>query len=243
MSGPRALALVSLLVATAAAQPISSLVAGDQPTTSPVAAEQDIRFRDRVDVESVVVDARVVDGAGRPILGLVPRDFRLKVDGRVVELQSVTWVAEDAPRDPETTAAALHAGLAPAPQGRLVLFFFQKDLEPSRIMGFMQMLRRAREMLDGFGEQDRVAVASFDHHLKLWTDFTGDRERLRRILDHAVLFESRPLLNVEPAPSLAEHFDPAAGKRAASPEAALLLLAEALKELPGSKSLIMFGWG
>ena len=243
MSGPRALALVSLLAAGAAAQPISSLVAGDQPTTSPVAAEQDIRFRDRVDVESVVVDARVVDGAGRPILGLVPRDFRLKVDGRVVELQSVTWVAEDAPRDPETTAAALHAGLAPAPQGRLVLFFFQKDLEPSRIMGFMQMLRRAREMLDGFGEQDRVAVASFDHHLKLWTDFTGDRERLRRILDHAVLFESRPLLNVEPAPSLAEHFDPAAGKRAASPEAALLLLAEALKELPGSKSLVMFGWG
>ena len=253
MSGPRALALVSLLAAgaaeqplsslMAAEQPLSSLVAGDQPTTSPVAAEQDIRFRDRVDVESVVVDARVVDGAGRPILGLVPRDFRLKVDGRVVELQSVTWVAEDAPRDPETTAAALHAGLAPAPQGRLVLFFFQKDLEPSRIMGFMQMLRRAREMLDGFGEQDRVAVASFDHHLKLWTDFTGDRERLRRILDHAVLFESRPLLNVEPAPSLAEHFDPAAGKRAASPEAALLLLAEALKELPGSKSLIMFGWG
>ena len=95
MSRPRAVALVSLLAVTAAAgQPISLLVAGDQ----------DIRFRDRVDVESVVVDARVVDGAGRPILGLVPRDFRLKVDGHVVELQSVTWVAEDAPPDPEARA-------------------------------------------------------------------------------------------------------------------------------------------
>ena len=205
------------------------------------AGAQDIRFRERVDVESVVVDARVVDGAGRPILGLVPRDFRLKVDGRPVEVQSVTWVAEDA-TGPDTRAAALAAGLPSPPRGRLIVFFFQKDLESSRVMGFLQMLRRAREMLDGLGEEDRVAVASFDSHLKLWTDFTGDRDRLRRILDRSILFE-RPVFNVGPAPSLAENLDPAAGRRAASPESALLLLGEALKELPGAKSLVLFGWG
>jgi len=216
---------------------------GDQPLTPTVAAEQDIRFRDRVDVEVVVVDARVVDGSGRPILGLAPGDFRVKVDGRRVKLQSATWVAEDAPPDPEAAAAALQAGVPPAPRGRLIVFFFQKDLEPSRITGFMQMLRRAREMLADLREEDRVAVASFDHHLKLWTDFTADRARVRRILDHSVLFEGRSFYNVEEAPSLAEHYDPAAGKRAASPEAALLLLAEALRDLPGSKSLVMFGWG
>lgn len=204
---------------------------------------QDIRFRDRVDVESVVLDARVVDGAGRPILGLTPRDFRLKVDGREVPLQSVTWVAEDVPPDPAAAAAVLQAGAPSLPRGRLIVFFFQKDLEPSRVMGFLQMLRRAREMLDDFGEQDRVAVVSFDSHLKLWTDFTADRERLRRVLDRSILFGRVPVLGVGDAPSLVEHLEPAAGRRAASPETALLLLGEALRELPGSKSLVLFGWG
>jgi VWFA-related protein len=212
-----------------------ALLAGTAPA-------QDIRFRDRVDVESVVVDARVVDGAGRPILGLTERDFRLKVDGREVPLQSVRWVADDVP-DPETTAAAVQAGAPAPPRGRLIVFFFQKDLESSRAIGFMQMLRRAREMLDTLAAEDRVAVASFDSHLKLWTDFTTDRERLRRTLDRSVLFERRPRLDLEEEPSLSARFDPAAGRRATSPETALLLLGRALAEVPGAKSLVLFGWG
>jgi VWFA-related protein len=196
-----------------------------------------------VDVDSVVVDARVVDGAGRPILGLTPRDFRLKVDGRAVEVQSVTWVAEDAPPDPDATAAAVQAGVPAPPRGRLIVFFFQKDLEPSRIMGFLQMLRRARDMVDDLDEQDRVAVVSFDTHLKVWTDFTSDRARLRHALDRSVLFERVPTLNVEAEPSLVAHLEPGAGRRAAAPESALLVLGEALKELPGAKSLVLFGWG
>jgi VWFA-related protein len=207
-----------------------------------VAAAQPPRFRDRVDVESVVVDARVVDGAGRPIRGLAPADFRLKVDGRVVPVQSVTWVDENAPPDPETTAAAEEAG-TPLPRGRLIVFFFQKDLESSRVMGFLQMLRRAREMLDALGAEDRVAVVSFDSHLKLWTDFTTDRARLRRVLDRSLLFERVPLLAAGEPPSLVEHIEPGAGKRAATPETALRQLGEAMKELPGSKSLVLFGWG
>ena len=212
------------------------------PFAAAIAAGQDIRFRERVDVESVVVEARVVDGAGRPILGLTPRDFRLEVEGRAVELQSVTWVSGDTPPDPQAAAAAIQSGAPPPPRGRLIVFFFQKDLDSSRAMGFLQMLRRSREMLDGLGEHDRVAVVSYDSHLRLWTDFTADRARLRRVLDRSILFE-RPAYNVEAAPSLFENLDPAAGRRAATPESALLLLGEALKELPGSKSLVLFGWG
>lgn len=222
----------------AAEQPISPLVAGDQPISPP-----DIRFRDRVDVESVVVDARVVDGAGRPILGLTPSDFRLKVDGRAVPVQSVSWVDDSAPPDPEATVAAGQAGAPLPPRGRLIVFFFQKDLESSRVMGFLQMLRRARTMVDGLGEQDRVAVVSFDSHLKVWTDFTTDRARLRHVLDRSILFERLPLLGPGDAPSLVEHLEPGAAKRAAAPETALLQLGEALKELPGAKSLVLFGWG
>ena len=212
----------------------SSVVAAQTP---------DVRFRDHVDVESVVVDARVVDGAGRPILGLTPAHFRLKVDGRAVAVQSVTWVDENKPPDPETIVAAAQAGAPLPPRGRLIVFFFQKDLESSRVMGFLQMLRRAREMLDSLGAEDRVAVVSFDSHLKLWTDFTTDRARLRRVLDRSLLFERVPILAPGDAPSLVEHFEPGAGKRAATPETALLKLGEAMRELPGSKSLVLFGWG
>jgi VWFA-related protein len=214
-----------------------TLAAAQEPVPPP-----DIRFRDRVEVESVVLDARVVDGAGRPILGLAPRDFRLKVGGRAVAVDSATWVAEDVPPDPEVTAAAVAAGAPEVPRGRLIVFFFQKDLESSRVMGFLQMLSRARDMLDGLGEQDRVAVVSFDSHLRLWSDFTADRDRLRRVLDRSVLFEKHPVVNVEPAPSLLEHLEPAAARKAATPESALLLIGQALEKLPGAKSLVLFGW-
>lgn len=212
------------------------------PFAAAIAAGQDIRFRDKVDVESVVVEARVVDDAGRPILGLTTRDLRLEVEGRVVELQSVTWIAGDTPPDAQPAKAAIQSGVPPPPRGRLIVFFFQKDLDASRATGFLQMLRRSGDMLDGLGEHDRVAVVSYDSHLRLWTDFTSDRARLRQVLKRSILFE-RPAYDVEAAPSLFAHLDPAAGRRAATPESALLLLGEALQQLPGSKSLVLFGWG
>jgi VWFA-related protein len=98
-------------------------------------------------------------------------------------------------------------------------------------------------MLDTLGAEDRVAVVSFDSHLKVWTDFTTDRTRLRRVLDRSILFERVPLLAPGDAPSLVEHLEPGAARRAAAPETALLQLGEAMKELPGSKSLVLFGWG
>ncbi|HEV7502284.1 MAG TPA: VWA domain-containing protein [Vicinamibacteria bacterium] len=211
------------------------------------AAAQDVRFRDRVDVESVVVDARVVDGSGRPILGLTAGDFRLRVDGHVQPVQSVTWVADDRRTEPDASTPPADANTAadapPPPRGRLIVFFFQKDLDASRATGLLQMLRRAREMLDGLGEDDRVAVVSFDSHLHVWSDFTSDRARLRHVLDRSILFERTAALAVSPEPSLAAHLEAGAARRAATPETALLQLGEALGAVPGAKSLVLFGWG
>ena len=71
------------------------------------------------------MDARVVDRAGRPILGLTPRDFRLKVDGRVVPLESVTWVdgghARPIRRSPRPPLAGRRAGAAARAPHRLLL--------------------------------------------------------------------------------------------------------------------------
>lgn len=206
---------------------------------------QDARFKERVDVERVLLDARVLDGRGEPKLDLKPADFRVKVDGRPVPVESAFWVDATAPYaeglSPED-AAPLRTD--PAPPGRLIVFFFQKDLHPSRTPGLIRMIREASRLLDTLPARDRVAVASFDSHLKLWADFTEDRASVRRGIEHSILFEDRPPEILEgPFPSLAASFDPTAARQAATAETGLLVLAQALETLPGAKTMVFFGWG
>ena len=206
---------------------------------------QDPRFKERVDVERVLLDARVLAPDGEPRRDLKPADFRVKVDGKVVPLESALWVDAATPYaeglSPEDASLV---GAEPVPPGRLLVFFFQKDLHPSRTPGLLRMIREDSRMLDTLHEGDRVAVASFDSHLKLWTDFTDDREAVRRGIEHSILFEDRPPhIDEGPFPSLAATFDPTAARHAGTTEKGLLVLAEALEPLPGAKSLVLFGWG
>jgi VWFA-related protein len=197
-----------------------------------------------VEVDRVLIDARVVDSRGRAIRGLQREDFRVEVDGKAVTLDSVTWVSSDGSylaQDPSVDDVVVFPGDVP---GRLIVFLFQKDFEPLRAPGLLRLLKRAMTLVSSLGESDRVAVLSHDHRLKLWTDFTNDHTRLRRILERDILFE----VDAVPVrsfffPSLAEHFDAAAARAAASPEEGLLVLARALTGLPGAKSLVFFGWG
>jgi VWFA-related protein len=204
---------------------------------------QDPHFNERVDVERVLLDARVLDGHGEPRRDLKPADFRLKVDGHVVPVESAFWVDAATPyAEGLSPEAASVVGAQPVPSGRLIVFFFQKDMERSRTPGLMIMLKEASRMLDTLQPGDRVAVASFDSHLKLWSDFTEDRESLRRSIRHSVLFESRPAEIREGAfPSLAAAFDPTAARNAATIETALRLSRKPLRALPGAKSLLFFG--
>src|SRR5512140_3158259 len=112
------------------------------PASPPPESPRDLRFRETVTVESVVVDARVVDGAGRPVRGLGPADFRVRVDGRDVPVQSARWVAGGEAPPEEAARAAAVAGTPVERPGRLVVYLFQKDMEPSRIVGLIRMLQR-----------------------------------------------------------------------------------------------------
>jgi VWFA-related protein len=197
------------------------------------AGAQDIRFDETIDVFRVVLDARVVDGRGRPLLGLSPADFRVTVDGREVPLESAQWVPASAP-DPLAAAPG-------APGGRLIVLFFQKDLDPSRAPGLLRMMDRVRAMVGALVPRDRVAVASFASHLELWTDFTADAERVGAGLD-AVLSGGRAAEAGGP-PSLLAGFDAEAAREAASPEEALRVLARALREVPGPKTVVLVGHG
>jgi VWFA-related protein len=205
---------------------------------------QQPRFKETVTVERVVLDARVVDERGDPVLGLQAGDFRVRVDGKRVEVESATWISGTSPYAEGLAPGAIApAGEPIGPPGRLIVFFFQKDMERSRMVGLLRMKTKAVELLETLAATDRVAVLSFDSHLKLWVDFTADRDRLRRVIEHSVLLQRHAAVQEGPFPSLAAHFDPREGRRAASPETGLRVAAEALGHLPGAKSLVLFGWG
>lgn len=203
------------------------------------------RFAERVSVARVLMDLRIVDGRGGPIVGLGKDDVRVRVDGKPATVESLRWISGTQPYaeglTPELAAAS---GQAAAPAGRLLVFFFQKDLsQASRVSGLLRMKERAAELLRTLQPEDRVAVASFDSQLRLWTDFTTDRARVRRIVERSILFEEPPAEVTGTFPSLAESYDREAARRAATAEAAFTVLARALAPLPGTKSLAFFGWG
>ena len=211
------------------------------------AADQDIH-RFPVHVDRVVIDARAVDGQGRALLGLTAADFKVKVDGKPVALESATWIEGKAPDEPlarvdgsTTPAGDVIAG--GVPKGRLMVFLFQKDFHPSRLNGLMMMQQKAVKFIETLAPEDRVAVLSIDTQLRLWQDFTADHEKLRHAIRRSVFFGKFSTGQSVGAPSLAAHFDFDNARKVGTPETALLVTARALKPLPGAKSLVFFGFG
>lgn len=197
-----------------------------------------------VTVERVMVDARVIH-RGRAVRGMSPESFRVRIDGEPSEVFSVTWVsAAGAEARGASSTAPGSSGHEPPVRGRLVVLFFQKDLHPTRTRGFLLLLQESRRLLSRFGPEDRVAILSFDTHLKLWRDFTDDTETLDEALSSDVIFKGRArYIEPGPDPSLAASLGLEDSRRAATPEAALRLIAEALAEIPGSKTLVFMGHG
>jgi VWFA-related protein len=215
---------------------IATLIAG-----AGIVAQQPLRFGERVDVARVVVDARVLDDRGNPVLGLMADDFKVRIDGKNGRVESATWVGG---HETDVTTSPVESAPPPAAgRERLIVFLFQKDLEPSRIIGLMRMLLKSRDFLATLTPNDRVAVVSFDSHLKIWTDFTNDRERLERLLAHGLLFERPLAVQRSSTISLLERLDPDRGRRTYGIERALEMIGEALEPLPGSKSLVLIGHG
>lgn len=209
-------------------------------------------FDERVDVTRMLVDVRVVDRAGRPVGGLGPSDFVVRIAGVPARVESVEWVGhpvgDEEPRAVEpaghpTSAIPDTAGTPVSDRGRLVVFLFQKSFERGRITGLMRMLLDVRGFLDTFTEADRIAVLSFDHRLTVWLDFTNDLERVRDVFEHAVLFGRASPVQDLADPSLLERLTPTRARRTYAIEDALRRLGEALEPLPGAKSVVLVGHG
>jgi len=148
------------------------------------------RFTEQVQVTRILIDARVLDDAGAPVLDLGTDDFKVEIGGKLAPVESVSWVSghTGTPEDALKRSAVNDSG--PLPQGRLIIFFIQKDMEQGRIRGLVRLLVELRKFLDTFTSNDRIAVLSFDTYLKVWSDFTNDFDDIRAILKDGILFHS-----------------------------------------------------
>lgn len=202
---------------------------------------------ERVDVARVIIDVRVIDDEGRPIRGLEPDDFEVRIDDEPVRVESAFWVGEDAGNEDSSEAPIESTEIAgfldPADRGQLVVFVVQKSLVHSRALGLLRVLMHSERLLAGITPADRVAVVSFDSHLKIWVDFTDDLDRVRTLLADEIMFERPPALEPEGEPSLLARLSQDEGRRTWEIQEALQLLGEALEPLPGAKSVVLIGYG
>jgi VWFA-related protein len=204
------------------------------------------RYVERVSVARILVDVRVVDPAGRPIRDLDATEFEVRLNGTPARIETVQWIDGAPARAPDAAPDGPDEAAGPPaaePPGRLIVFLFQKSLEGGRIPGLMQLLRHARDFVETFTPADRVAVLSFDAHLRIWTDFTSDRERLRALFERRVLLESPGPVQESPPPSLVARLSGPEARRIYSIEKAMRLVGDALAPLPGAKSLVLVGHG
>jgi VWFA-related protein len=203
------------------------------------------QFEGEIDVALSTIVARVVDTWGAPVLNLRPEDFRVRMGKEEIPVVALDWISgeETAPAAPPESLAIAEEVAPPPRPGRLVVFFVQADLNPTRISGQLRLRMHTRELLDSLRPEDRAAVVSYDSHLKLRQDFTRDREAVYAALDQGMLWGEEPEITPDGPESLAGHFDFAAARRAASPERALEVTARALQPFPGEKTMIFLGWG
>ncbi|HEX2643797.1 MAG TPA: hypothetical protein VHU81_12460 [Thermoanaerobaculia bacterium] len=211
-------------------------------------------FQAEITVSLATVVVRVLGPDGKPLVGLRPEDFRVRMGKKEIPVVAVDWttrataneesVAEPVEPVPARPAEPLPA-VEPSTPGKWVLFFVQADLEPLRIKGQMNLLPMVRKFLDTLDPGDRLAMVSYDSHLRLRLDWTGSRDAVYDALRQAVRFGGDFALDGDGSvrDSMKDLLDLDAAKRAASPEKALVVTADALSRLPGEKVVVYVGWG
>jgi VWFA-related protein len=204
------------------------------------------QFRESITVARALIDVRVTDFDGDAMSDLTADDFEVTIGGKKAEILSATWIEDTGQPDNPTTSQPDNPDRPTARSpGRLFIYFIQTDFARAseRIRGQMHFFLYAEEMVEMLEPEDRVAVFSFDSHLKFRLDFTSDKEAILDATRAALLIDHPSSPPIVPAPSLASRLDRQEMKRAADSESALLILGNALRNIPGPKSMILMGWG
>ena len=159
--------------------------------TEPAPPPGEPPFQEEIAVTEVLLDALVTDREGNVVIGLGKDDFIVEAAGKAVPVESVTFYSNRRFLGDRTGERAQALGLSTAVEDRYFIFLVHDQGRTnseipgivSRQLDAARQAKRwiAQDMLGG----DWVAVASYDHKLKIHQDFTRDRDALQRALDDA----------------------------------------------------------
>lgn len=228
---------------------------------APLAAQEpqpsDAIFRSTLDLVSI--DVVVRDRSGAIVTGLTPADFEIREDGRSQELLTLSF--EEVSRVPAlqpgvplldrlglpaVSPVTPPAGAAATSGRRLMLLLF--DLSVMAPEDLQRSVQAAMSFVDTrMSPADAVAIATLTWELSVLTDFTGDRETVRRVL--AGLVPVDVSTGADSNVDLPDDGTPAAGPGVSAVAAtdarlrAVRLLADALAPVPQKKALLYFTSG
>jgi len=210
------------------------------------------QYEESITVSRVLIEVRVTQANGEAIADLTPADFEVTIGGTIVTVASATFVRDDAPMPPSTPSDKIpyldrSGEVMPVfeSSGRLFVVFIQTDFtrHHTRTKGQMKFRRYAEEFVRSLAPEDRVAVFSFDSHLKFRCDFTTDKDAVADAIEESILIDQPPPPPPVFGPSLAPLVKRSALRRATTPEKALKLIGDALRPVDGAKTLFLIGWG
>jgi VWFA-related protein len=230
---------ISILITTLAlALPLAAQNAAPTASTRP-------GFGEKVDVNYVLIDATVTDRTGHQILGLGKDDFIIKENGTQQSVESVDYY---------TSRQLLNASEAKADfkvervhDERYFVIFFDRP-QDGRLFDRLSLARRAAERWIDSSMQpnDRVAIVGHNVRLDVFSDFTSNKQQLRRALAEAMTF-SHGLSAFDAGtgdPSILANIDRHAMiSRSGTVYEALGVLAKSLRSVKGRKSLVLFSAG
>jgi VWFA-related protein len=210
------------------------------------ATAQDPQFRDRIDVNVVLLDVIVTDARGNQILGLSKDDFVVKENGVEQPLESLDYFTNRRLLDQREENAPFK--VEQVREERYFIFFFDKPSDAGVLTDQLNLARNAAKKFvrEELKEGDRVAVAGHDVRLKIYSDFSSDRKQLERALDDASRFGrgiTKPANETAEASILRGIDAGAMMNGTGTVYQALDVLADATRAIRGRKNLVLFSPG
>jgi VWFA-related protein len=241
---------------------LGALVAGGiagvaGPVLAQGSPQETPRFGEKIEVQEVLLDALVTDARGNVIVGLGKDDFRVRENGKPVELTGVTFYSNRRLVAGSPALARKGISIDQIPEDRYFILFWNDQKAnaaeaPVLLTQQIEAGRRAREWVEReVLPNDWVAVASYDVKLKVHQDFTHDHRLLTAAIDDAV--KGKEAENNWPSRLPAPGSGPSllAGlprgnelrDRTGTIYTGLQTLARAASNVPARKNLVLFGTG
>ena len=214
-------------------------------------------FGTEIDVTEVVLDVLVTDADGNVVIGLGKDDFVVEDQGEVVDLSSATFYSNRRFVPSSRLAATTETDDGLVPWDRYFVLFFHDDraANPGLLTRYtMDAARYASKWVrEELLPNDHVAVVSFDSSLKIWQDFTRDKQSIEAAIaqvlkggrDPGTQWPSRIPGEEITGPSLLVNLPQGKELRKQSRKIydALRLVGEATTTVTGRKNLIFISWG